>query len=292
MQQVQVGGGRGRRVALWVLAVLAMVASAAFQRLTGPTLALRGEVTVAGDAYRYRLPRKGWTYEDLRVTIDDPGQGTSGWLFFKRYKTQDSLTALPMERTSEGLTALLPRQPAAGKLEYAIILETGAERVRLPAGEEDVIARFKDDVPIWLLLPHVFFMFFAVLFGMRAGLSALFEPDAMGRQAWVSLVLMSIGGMILGPIVQKFAFGAFWTGFPFGYDLTDNKTLLMWGVWVGACGLLWARVGSLPLRRLGVLAATAVMTVVYLIPHSTRGSELNYELLDQGVPASEAVTEG
>jgi hypothetical protein len=283
---------RVRRVALWVVAVAAMVAAAAFQRLTGPTYALRGEVRVAGAPLSYRLPRKGWTYEDLRVTIPDPGPETTGWLFYKRFKTGDSLTAIPLQRDTAGLFAELPRQPAAGKLEYAVILQTAGERVRLPAGDDDVVARFKDDVPLWLLLPHVFFMFFAVLFGMRAGLSAVFEPERMARHAWVSLGLMTAGGMILGPIVQHYAFGAFWTGFPFGYDLTDNKTLLMWGVWVGACGLLAARARALSVRRAAVVAATVVMTGVYLIPHSTRGSELDYELLDQGVPASEAVTEG
>jgi xanthine/uracil permease len=186
----------------------------------------------------------------------------------------------------------MPRQPAAGKLEYAIILETGNERVRVPAGDQDVVARFKDAVPLGLLLPHVFCMFFAMLFGMRAGLSAVFEPERMPRHALISLALMTVGGMVLGPFAQKYAFGAFWTGFPFGYDLTDNKTLLMWGVWVLACGVILARVGGGRLRRTAVLVATVVMTGVYLIPHSTRGSELDYELLDQGVPAHEAITEG
>jgi hypothetical protein len=279
-------------VVLWTIATLCMVSAAAFQRLTGPTIAIRGTVAVADGTLDYRLPRKGWTFEDLRVTIPDPGPATSGWLFYKRYKTDDSLTRVPLVRDPDGLSGSLPRQPAAGKLEYAIMLETGGDRVRLPVGDEDVVARFKDAVPLGLLLPHVFCMFFAILFGMRAGLSAVFEPERMPRYAVISLALMTVGGMILGPFAQKYAFGAFWTGFPFGYDLTDNKTLLMWGVWVVACGVFLARVGGAGLRRTAVLIATVVMTFVYLIPHSTRGSELDYELLDQGVPASEAITEG
>jgi hypothetical protein len=38
--------------------------------------------------------------------------------------------------------------------------------------------------------------------------------------------------MILGPVVQKFAFGEYWTGFPFGTDLTDNKTLIAFIGWI------------------------------------------------------------
>ena len=30
----------------------------------------------------------------------------------------------------------------------------------------------------------------------------------------LTLILFLFGGMIMGPVVQKFAFGEFWTGFP------------------------------------------------------------------------------
>ena len=41
-----------------------------------------------------------------------------------------------------------------------------------------------------------------------------------------------------------------------------------------------------------MLIATIVMLVVYLIPHSLRGSELDYERLEEGVPAKEAIKTG
>jgi hypothetical protein len=112
------------------------------------------------------------------------------------------------------------------------------------------------------------------------------------RLSWTTVALMSVGGMMLGPIVQKQAFGAYWTGFPWGYDLTDNKTLIMWIVWVGAAAVLqwrrdWKRAG-----RGVVMVAALVMMVVYLIPHSLRGSQLDYGQVDQGLSAEEAVTTG
>ena len=154
-----------------------------------------------------------------------------------------------------------------------------------------MIIRFKGAVPAFVLVPHILFMFFSMLIGMRAALGAFFAPNTMRRYAWISLIGISVGGMILGPIVQKFAFGAFWTGFPFGYDLTDNKTLIMWVVWLAACLVI----GRAPrkderLGRLAVVLAAIVMTVVYLIPHSLRGSELDYDRLDQGVTPTEAVS--
>jgi hypothetical protein len=155
----------------------------------------------------------------------------------------------------------------------------------------NVIIRFKGAVPAAVLVPHILFMFFSMLIGMRAALGALFAPDTMRRYTWSALIGMTVGGMILGPIVQKFAFGAFWTGFPFSYDITDNKTLIMWVVWAVACLV----VGRAPRRderpgRAAVVLAAIVMTVVYLIPHSLRGSELDYERLDQGASPTEAVT--
>jgi hypothetical protein len=66
----------------------------------------------------------------------------------------------------------------------------------------------------------------------------------------------------------------------------------MWIVWVAACGLFLTRRSTQPQRRLAVVLATAVMLAVYLIPHSMRGSELDYGELDRGVPAEEAVGQG
>jgi hypothetical protein len=136
-------------------------------------------------------------------------------------------------------------------------------------------------------------MFTAMLIGVRAGLAALFSPYPMRRLAWSSLGVMTVGGMMLGPVAQEYAFGAYWTGFPYGYDLTDNKVLIMWLLWLVACVTIGFRPKPDERRaRWAVSLAALVMLVVYVIPHSARGSELDYEQLDRGVPASEAIETG
>ncbi len=92
--------------------------------------------------------------------------------------------------------------------------------------------------------------------------------------------------------MQKQAFGAYWTGFPWGYDLTDNKTLIMWVVWVAACSVLQWKSEAKRLGRGVVLVGALVMMVVYLIPHSMRGSQLDYSQVDQGLSAEDAVRTG
>ena len=103
------------------------------------------------------------------------------------------------------------------------------------------------------------------------------------RHVGIALLFLIIGGFILGPIVQKFSFGQFWTGWPLGKDLTDNKVIFALIPFIAAWILRKKSYG----RWLAILAA-AVMLVVYLIPHSARGSELDYntgEVVTGGVLA-------
>jgi hypothetical protein len=209
-------------------------------------------------------------------------------LFWKRLGTADEFTAIPMTAQDGQLVGMLPAQPAAGKLEFYVQLSAGAEPARIQDGDEPIVIRFKDPVSPFVLVPHIAFMFFAILFGIRTALGASLGHDVR-HLSWTTLVLMSVGGMILGPIVQKQAFGAYWTGFPWGYDLTDNKTLIMWVVWVAAVFMLQWKEEAKRLGRTVVLVGALVMMVVYLIPHSMRGSELDYSQVDQGVAPEDAV---
>jgi hypothetical protein len=174
------------------------------------------------------------------------------------------------------------------------MLDSEGSEVRVPsASREPPVIRFKGDVPAAWLIPHVLLMFLAILIGVRAGLGAVFRPRGLRGLAWITVAGITLGGLVLGPIVQRYAFGEYWTGFPFGYDLTDNKTLIMWLAWAGACLALRRREAPVSWPRRGaVLGAAAVMLAVYLIPHSLRGSELDYEQLDRGVPAHEAIKTG
>ena len=169
------------------------------------------------------------------------------------------------------LQADLPKQPPAGKLEYYIKLFKGDKSVNLP-DDKSVIIRFKGDVPFWVLLPHVLAMFCSMLFATRAGFE-YFGTNAKLRffTLW-TIGILFVGGFILGPIMQYYAFGEFWTGVPFGYDLTDNKTLIAMLGWIVAFIML--KKSAKPKRW--VLFAAVLMFIIYLIPHSVLGSEHDY----------------
>jgi hypothetical protein len=274
---------------LWVLAAVIMFGAADFQERTGPTKEFKGSYTFHGREYSFELLRSGNTDADAPVLVPDPGEGLTGVVHFKRYPTDDPFSPIPMESVAGDLQSLLPAQPAAGKLEYYVVLQSDEGSIRIPE-EDTLIIRYKDPVPLVILVPHIIFMFIALLVGVRTALGAALYPVGIKRLAWTTLLLMTVGGMILGPIVQKYAFGALWTGWPFGYDLTDNKTLIMWIVWVGVVALLAKRRESRDrVARGAVLVAAVVMMTVYLIPHSLRGSELDYSELDQPTSVSHLI---
>ncbi len=285
---------RWKPTLLWVLAVLLMGATVVYQRRTGPTHPLRGTVTVGGQALAYRLLRSEETVRDARVALPDPGGPAT--LVWRRFPTQEAWTRQAMvPEAREGraeLAGYLPKQPPAGKVEYFVEVWKPLAPLRVPMGDP-IVLRYKGPVPTPLLLAHLSMMFVAVLVGLRAGLEAVFGTQAPRPLLWLTLACMTLGGLILGPFVQKAAFGHYWTGFPWGYDLTDNKTLLMWGAWVLA--ILAAGLRPRPREgwsRVAVVAASLAMVGVYLIPHSLRGSQLDYSQVKAGTSATDAVVTG
>ena len=226
-----------------------------------------------------------------------------GTLLWRRYPTRDDWQSVPLAQrvSADGdteLAGLLPRQPPAGKLEYRLELTSPVGAQAVPAAPnadgEHLVMRFKDPVPVVVLAPHVLMMFLALLLGLRSGIGAALGIDGWQRYVVPTAACLTIGGMVLGPIVQKYAFGAYWTGFPFGYDLTDNKTLAGWLGWLLAAGAVRATLGLKPAWARGlVIVSTLVMLSIYLIPHSLRGSQLDYAKMDtlqqQGIDPRKAI---
>jgi hypothetical protein len=256
---------------LWLLAFIITVASAVYQRRTGPTYPVEREVTLAGIPLRFSLPRSADTGEDAGVSVSVPNPEVTGRLLYKRYKTEDAWSELPMTRQAGGLVGYLPQQPESGKLAYRVILSARGQDVPL-SGDEAIVLRFKGHVPLPILLGHVLVMFAAMLLSTRAGLAALDrKADPRVYRNW-TVVLLFLGGFVFGPLVQKLAFGTWWTGVPNGWDLTDNKTLIALVFWIIA--LVAGRGGRR--ARAWTVAAAALMLVVFMIPHSLFGSELRY----------------
>jgi hypothetical protein len=262
-----------RRTALllWIVAVIITLCSVVYQRVTGPTHPVHGKISVGKVSMRFWLPRSSDSGNDAMFVMKNVAAGISGEVRWRRLHSHDDWTTQPLTRDGANLEARIPSQPPAGKVQYQITL-IAANGVRAELTPEPVTMRFKGHVSAVVLIPHIFCMFFSMLIATRAGLEALFRGSRMRALAWWTAGLLFAGGIVLGPVVQKFAFDAFWTGWPFGHDLTDNKTALAFLMWMAA---LYQR------RKEGrgrgwMMAASIVQLLVYLIPHSMFGSELDY----------------
>lgn len=260
-----------KKISLWVIAFLVTASSAFFQRRTGPTYPVSGKVEVNGSQASYELARSHESTSDYELKVDVENPEVTGSTSFRRYRSSEPWTSIPLVRKDGQLTGRLPAQPPAGKLEYKVVLTSGGKEFSLTS-ERAVVIRFRGHVPLPLLISHAFIMFLAMLFSTRAGIEALDPKGKTQRLALWTLALLILGGIILGGLVQKLSFGQFWTGVPFGYDLTDNKTLIAIIGWIAA--VIAGRRGR-P-ARWWVLGASILLLIIYFIPHSLFGSELDY----------------
>ncbi len=210
----------------------------------------------------------------------------TGNVAWRRYPTNDPYVSLPMVRDGEALKAALPHQPPAGKLEYQVRLVRGEEKALFP--ERPAITRFKGAVSAAILGPHIAAMFTGMLVANAAGLLALRGEKRLFRISLVVIALLSIGGLFLGPLVQKAAFGAYWTGWPFGSDLTDNKTAVAVLAWIVAA----FRSRGERDARVSVGVAAIVTLAVFMVPHSAWGSQVDWSKVKAGGSAGAVVVPG
>jgi hypothetical protein len=271
----------------WFLAVVITISAAIYQRRTGPTYPKRTEVYVNDVTYKIKLVRSLGLDErpTVRIAIDDPN--ASATIFYKRFKTDEAYTSAPftyrvipiesfiMNRIfgmdeMKGFFASVPQQPPAGKLQYYVEI-TDQSGTKTLFRENPVVIRFKGAVPGWALTPHIILMFFAMLLSTLAGLMAAGGRESQRKYGLMTFVFLFAGGMILGPVVQYYAFGEFWTGVPFGWDLTDNKTLVAVVFWLLAVAMNYRKQ-----RPLYTIIAAVVLLLIYSIPHSMFGSELDF----------------
>jgi hypothetical protein len=276
-----------RSVIFWIIAIIITVLSAYYQRVTGPTYPLSGKILIDNQQIDYHLLTSHNSTDDCLIKIDIKDASLSGSLEWKRFKTNDEFTKVAMTNSDGILSASLPKQPPAGKLQYRIILQKDNESFEIPTEQKFVVIRFKGEVPLYILIPHIIVMFGAMLLSTRTGLEVFNkEPRLKIFTIW-TIALLIIGGMILGPITQYYAFGEFWTGIPFGIDLTDNKTLIALIGWLIAAFAL--KKSSKP--KWWIIGASVLVFIVFLIPHSVLGSELDYNKINQNKPITKIINQ-
>lgn len=259
----------------WFLAVVITLVLSIYQRTTGPTYPKKLSVELRGESYQVKLPRSG-VQQDVLVKLPIPEDLSHELesdqtppvpmsLHYRRFPTSDEYTSVDFRWKDGEWKAALPVQPVAGKLQYYLTID---DKDYLK--DEPVVIRFRNDVPAGILIPHILLMFGAMLLAVYSFLLVVTGRD---YAKWLKLTvgIMFVGGFVFGPLVQHAAFGPWWTGFPYGTDLTDNKTLLSFLFFlVALVTLKWKY------NKWVVGAAVVFMVLIFSIPHSAYGSEYDY----------------
>lgn len=271
----------------WIIALIITLTAAVYQRKTGPTYPKRMSVEVNNTKYNLKLVRSLSLDEDSNVKLKISDTTINASIFYRRFPSNDEFQSAEFKyskkpvnsfimnkifkiENEEGYFAEIPKQAPAGKIEYYFEINDSKGKT-VYFKEKPVVIRFKGAVPSVYLLPHIFLMFFAMMFSSIAGLMAAFGNRNFRKYTFITFFLLLGGGLILGPIVQLYAFGDLWTGVPFGWDLTDNKTLISFLFW-----LLAVIMNRKVKRPVYVVVAAIVLLIIYSIPHSMFGSQLDY----------------
>ena len=156
-----------------------------------------------------------------------------------------------------------------------------------PESGEPFLFKYIGEVPTYVLLAHLLFIFATVFCVSMVTVHAL--PLVTGGNNtrplavfmfWAA-VMCALGCYPFGIPMNYYAFNATWEGVPFGHDATDNKTQLLF-VYLLFAAL--TALGSFTRGRFGRdllsprglgwvgLSTFAVMLFIYLIPHSIQFS--------------------
>ncbi len=274
-----------KNLLLWVVALGATLASLTYQDRTGPTYPLEGTVQTAKGPAHFKFLRSEVIGTGLSVMLADPvPAGVTGSVKYRRYKSADNWSTMPMEAghfdfTRRGVTdkvsgigARLPSlNERAGKYEFFVYLDDGSGQPVSVTKDVPIYARYKADVPTSVLIVHVLVIFISMWLAVRTVLEAAVDGN-FKWMLWATIGSLVLGAFVLGPIVQQYAFGVLWSGAPFGWDWTDNKVLVELAFWVIA---LYLNRGA-QRNRASIFLAGLVTLIVYFIPHSIFGSEYNY----------------
>ena len=225
----------------------------------------------------------------LRVAVRPISSERKVMLHYKSGSQSSSWEAvqmLPENLDSQTLSVTLPGKPKGKKLLYYFEVQdnSGLGLANLGRPEKAMQLRFEGKVPGYLIGPHIFCMFagvffsFLALFGLFPLLKGKGEVDSLAKNVARATLFMFIGGIPLGILVAKAALGGTgWGGFPFGKDITDNKTLLILLFWLALVilgrGSIFQKQAEKNLVKPGTYGKLTLLGFIlvlglYLIPHS------------------------
>jgi hypothetical protein len=205
----------------------------------------------------------------------------------KDFRGSYKSTLFTYDAAEDVYSADIPEMPKGTRVFYYVtVRDSAGNKVTLPASkvvdDKPHHMMFKGVVSSALLIAHVGFMFLGLALVLGSMISAVVHlissraKKALHILTLLACVAVFIGGFPLGFIMAHIRFGQAWGGIPVGWDITDNKTLIIFLFYLVAIVLrknaTFARPGRDILSERAfaglALAAGVITFVLYLIPHS------------------------
>lgn len=267
-------------VALLITVVLLAVARRLSKNNPEYLVAADGDVTVSHTTV-FEHVGGGRPVIEIGVSGDD---SVKAYLIYSQPSGQEVARVEMAGDGAGSYSGFLPDSGKGERLLYSFEVVTQAGRpIALPGDGSSVLLKYKGEVSTLVLVLHVIFMFGSFFFMVLAGLYAIDLLRGLGGKRstaimvrWL-MIFIFIGGWPLGFILNRQRFGPVWEGFPFGWDVTDNKTQIMLVIWIVT--ILLARgsffgigkekdlVGEAGFAR-AVILSLVLSLAIFLIPHS------------------------
>jgi hypothetical protein len=223
---------------------------------------------------------------EIVLNVEPHTELDAGVIF--RAPREEAFDTVGMSEISDGVwSARLPAGRKGDRLEYGFSIPRVGEPgsgTAAQAGQRDYyLIKYKGEVSVTVLVLHILCMFAAFFFIIESMLGAFAiltkgedKEFTVAQTRWV-LLFTFLGGVPLGFVLNSQRFGPIWEGFPFGTDITDNKTQLIIIFWIIITAISWK---SFVCRRTGrdiagpgvfataVIIASVLSLVLYLVPHS------------------------
>jgi hypothetical protein len=185
----------------------------------------------------------------------------------------------------------VPNQGRGSEFSYRFQLENAAGQIlaAIPAEiSRDKLNRlwfrYEGRRSLILLVAHILGMFGSFLLMVMVFLTACENTKLnpvklrLSRQVLWATIILFLGSFPLGIWLEYQVYGTYWTGIPFGRDLTDSKTLVIFIYWLVMLLLLKGSalksnpradsIGPVAARWVAIIGVLLSLAL-YLIPHSS-----------------------
>jgi len=202
-----------------------------------------------------------------------------------------SIIMKPKPGEADVFEASIPLHPKGSLAWYYLeaVSRRGSDRVKVALPEESsgqvdpIRLKFEGEVPAYIVIPHVLSIFAAIFFATLTLFTAVDLKRGRGalgksvKYCGITLALLFVGFIPFGWAMNYFAFGVLWEAFPFGRDVTDNKSQIMFLFWLITLilvkGTLWGKgedknfISARGYSTLVIVSFIATM-IILAVPHS------------------------